>query len=45
MCNFLLVINTYILFRTISKLLQLIDKIFAFDKGYLYSTHSFGVNP
>ena len=30
---------------TVSKLLQIIGQIFAFDRGYLSFTHSLGVNP
>jgi len=32
----LLLINTYVLSRTVSELLQLIGQIFAFDRGYTY---------
>jgi len=42
------VINTnllYILSRTVSKLLQVIVQICAFDIGYLCLTHLFGMNP
>jgi len=35
---------TYNLSLTLSKLLQIMGQICAFDRGYLSLTHSFGVN-
>ena len=43
--SYIWLILTYILSRTVSKLLQIIGQSCTFDRGYLSLTHSFGVNP
>ena len=37
--------NLNVLSRIVSELSWAIGQIIAFDRGYLCSTHSFGVNP